>query len=69
MLDPVSHKDGFPNPDHVWTSFEVLVFLTAQGDWNNYDTPFACFMLQAQFIYSYSEKGCRKKCARDNSER
>ena len=51
MLDPASHKDGFPNPDHVWTSFEVLVFLKAQVYWKDYDTPFSCFMLHAQFTH------------------
>ena len=53
MLDPASYKDGFPNPDHVWTSFEVLVFLTAQGDWKDYDTACARFMLHAQFTHMF----------------
>ena len=53
MLDPASYKDGFHNPDHFWTSFEVLVFSTAQGDWKDYDTACARFMLHAQFTYMF----------------
>ena len=53
QLDPASYKDGFHNPDHVWTSCEVLVFLTAQGDWKDYDTSFSCSMLRAQFTYMF----------------
>ena len=52
-LDPVSHKDGLHDPDHVSTSFEVLVFLTAQGDWKDYDTACARFMLHAQFTHMF----------------
>lgn len=53
QLDPAGYKDGFHNPDHVWTSFKVLVFLKAQVYWKDYDTPFSCFMLRAQFTYMF----------------
>ena len=54
QLDPASYKDGFPNPDHVWTSFQVLVFLKAQVYWKDYDTPFSCFHAsRAVHIYVY----------------
>lgn len=49
MLDPASYKDGFPNPDHVWTSFEVLVFLTAQGDSSH-----ICLSISLNCLFIYS---------------